>query len=848
MVATISSSTVYSVEADETQIAVGKIEPEFREKIQELKPDGATENVSLIIWLSENQAIMNMSVEDLKIYVPSLLTNEHGASVYGICRALPVIMATVCVDEVESITTYDFFEHVGDGNKRAYLTLDVSRKVIRANSYLEDLGGYNGSGLNTVIIDSGINSTHPDLDDLDDDPDTNDPKVIQEISFVDWNNDGLPDVDPMDNWGHGTHVAGIVAGTGEASGYQYVGVAPGAWLWNYKAFDIDGRHWDHKWQRWVPTIRGERDDIVNAIDNAIAEGADIINLSFAIETGGNGNSDESRAADRAVKNGIVVIACAGNEGPDPQTITSPGDAFDVITVGAIDDNNTQSIDDDVLADASSRGPTGDDRTKPDIMAPGINIIAPMDQGSTFWQTFPELRVGNSYASDSGTSSAAPHVAGIAALILQAHPHWGPKTVKCAIKGTNRLNDNLAPLSANDRGTGIVDTAGALTCGMDLSVEAESGETGGYGDYHAVANLGGSYEIYAQGRPGDAQAVATLKKSFVPDRNISNPAFFFNFYDKGYMETAVFGWANLKAILELWSGETPLFQYESDNIHYIGSYQWISTSCTHEINYTYEGQLLAGENYTIEYGFSTFAHLASADFYYGNHFIAALQLTVISGIGVRNPSFEQRIQLEPGVYGVQCWSNSTPHGWRELKGDANEDRSCNWKDQLLLSLAYGSRRGDSNYDWRVDFNGDGKVDWKDVLILSRDYGATATCKDGSYSWYITRRGVENLTSINLTQWLCDFDVNAMKGKNVTFTFWFKPELVGIVGYAFAKIFYINETGEELISSYKPFLNTTWNILSVTAAIPEDTIAIKVIIHCIGVNYKVRIDKASLSALN
>lgn len=452
---------------------IEEIGSEFWNEIRELKANGTTENVSLIIWLSENQTIMNMTMEDLKIYSASLFAEKHNAIVYCVCRALPVIMATVCIDKVESIATYDFVQHVGNGSERVYLTLNVSKEVVRAGGYFEGVAGYNGSGVNITIIDSGINDVHPDLDDLDDDPNTNDPKVIQEISFVDWNNDNISDVGPMDNLGHGTHVAGIAAGTGETSGYQYVGVAPGAWLWNYKVFEIDHWEWSPHWQRQVPVERGDIDDIVHAIDHAIAEGANIINLSFGVEIGGNGTNDVSMAADHAVANGTVVVVAAGNWGElGNQTITAPGDAFDVITVGAIDDDNTQNINDDDVAVFSSRGPTGDDRTKPDVMAPGVNIIAPMDQGSAIWQTWPEWRAGNFYAELSGTSMATPHVAGVAALILQAHPTWYPwfpENVKHVIMSTARLNDNLTSLTENDRGKGIVDAERAVTWDLESTL-------------------------------------------------------------------------------------------------------------------------------------------------------------------------------------------------------------------------------------------------------------------------------------------------------------------------------------------------------------------------------------------
>jgi subtilisin family serine protease len=189
---------------------VEKLEPKLWNRIQELKANETTDNEALIIWLSENRIITNKSIEGLKTYVSSLLESSHNASVYRICESLPVIMATVSLKEVESIADYEFIDYIYD-NEPGYLALDISKSGIRSSSYFEGIVNYNGSGLSIAIIDTGINIFHPDLDDLDDDPSTNDPKVIQEISFVDWNNDNIADFGPMDNYGHGTHVAGVAA-------------------------------------------------------------------------------------------------------------------------------------------------------------------------------------------------------------------------------------------------------------------------------------------------------------------------------------------------------------------------------------------------------------------------------------------------------------------------------------------------------------------------------------------------------------------------------------------------------------------------------------------------------------
>lgn len=154
--------------------------------------------------------------------------------------------------------------------------------------------GYKGEGINISIIDTGIDANHPDLNDLDDNPATNDPKVILQTSFV-------AGETPADGHGHGTHVAGIAAGTGQASNYQNIGVAPKAWLLNAKSMNSQGS--------------GNDDDIIAAIEWSVNHGAKIISMSI----GGGGPSDGtsllSQEVDWAVKQGVLVTVAAGNDGP-----------------------------------------------------------------------------------------------------------------------------------------------------------------------------------------------------------------------------------------------------------------------------------------------------------------------------------------------------------------------------------------------------------------------------------------------------------------------------------------------------------------------------------------------------
>ena len=307
--------------------------------------------------------------------------------------------------------------------------LNDSREIIQATR-LWDLG-YNGSGIEVAVVDTGIDWTHPDLDDLDDNPETNDPKVIVNVSFVDFDRDGIPDEDPMDYVGHGTHVAGIIAGTGEASDGLFRGIAPGAYLWNVKVLCSMGYgYWD-----WI--IRGVEyatfgpDGIPHSGDEA-----DVISMSL----GGIGtpNDPVSMAVSNAWDYGIVVVVAAGNM-YSYYSIGSPALSPKVITVGATTKDND-------IAYFSSKGPALGFRGDPDIVAPGVYITS----------CVPYDIFGEYYKSFSGTSMATPHVSGAVALLLQAFPDATNDLIKVAL--INSAKD--LGYGAYEQGAGLLDVYGA----------------------------------------------------------------------------------------------------------------------------------------------------------------------------------------------------------------------------------------------------------------------------------------------------------------------------------------------------------------------------------------------------
>jgi subtilisin family serine protease len=278
--------------------------------------------------------------------------------------------------------------------------------------YLWDLG-YNGSGMVIAVVDTGINNTHPDLDDIDDDPATTDPKVIDRVNKISFPYPGYNSGVYDDN-GHGTHCAGIASGTGNASSGMYMGVAPASKLVGVKVLGAYGD--------------GVESSVIDGIEYAVDRGdVDIISLSLGGYSS-NPNDAMSQAVSYAWDNGIIVVCAAGNRGNSGYgTIDSPGHAVKVITVGATDG--------DMVTSWSSKGFTVDSRMKPSVVAPGESIISTLDGMSTIRNQYASQiieGVGGDYVPLSGTSMATPHIAGLSACLLQAFPSSSNDVIKSAI--------------------------------------------------------------------------------------------------------------------------------------------------------------------------------------------------------------------------------------------------------------------------------------------------------------------------------------------------------------------------------------------------------------------------------
>lgn len=315
--------------------------------------------------------------------------------------------------------------------------LDIASQTVNSHS----LWDTNITGKNVVVavLDTGIYE-HPDL--LD--------RIIAFKDLVNQKNS------PYDDNGHGTHVAGDIASNGSQSNYSYRAPAPEANLIGVKVLNKIGS--------------GSLSVVIEGIQWCIEKkdslGIDIINMSLGSQATQSYSEDPvCQAVEAAWKSGIVVCVAAGNEGPESQTIGSPGIDPMIITVGAIDDINTPSTSDDQIASFSSRGPTIDSLIKPDVVSPGTNIVSLRSPGSFLDKQNKNSRVGKWYTSLSGTSMATPICCGVVAQILQIHNNLSPEEIKTLLVSTaNTLN-----LDGNIQGAGVIDAKKAIETTSSVSI-------------------------------------------------------------------------------------------------------------------------------------------------------------------------------------------------------------------------------------------------------------------------------------------------------------------------------------------------------------------------------------------
>ena len=270
--------------------------------------------------------------------------------------------------------------------------------------------GDTGRGVTVAVVDTGVDNL-PDFSG-------------RLVGGVDLTNGNSP---YQDSYGHGTFVAGLIAGNGASSNGQYSGEAPGARLVSVKVAGADGT------THLGTLISG----LQWAVDHRSAYGINVVNVSLGFQSSQSTVNNPLDQAAEAVRNaGITVVSSAGNAGPFNGTVLSPGDDPMVITVGALDDMATPSTADDEMNDFSSVGPTNRDGwAKPDLVTSGRSVVSLAAPGSTIDNNYPSARIGSANFVGSGTSFSAAIASGAAALVLADHPGLTPNQVKARLLGT-----------------------------------------------------------------------------------------------------------------------------------------------------------------------------------------------------------------------------------------------------------------------------------------------------------------------------------------------------------------------------------------------------------------------------
>jgi serine protease AprX len=359
----------------------------------------------------------------------SALTTKHRVQVLRWLDGAAVVAASS--DELDELSADSLYDHLS-GDPMVKVGMSISNQATAADQAragvaggllgIGAISGVNGQGIVVAVVDSGI-SPHAAL--------TN--KVIANVSLV------TGDSSVADKFGHGTHVAGIIAGNTTAAqsvtGLFNGGIAPGVQLVNVRVLGADG------WGRTSDVIAG----IQWVIANRARYNIRVINLSLGHPVMEPSATDPlCEVVADAVRAGIVVVAAAGNDGIAADGsrvlggINSPGNSPMAITVGSLNTWGTAKRDDDTVTTYSSRGPTPfDGAVKPDVAAPGNKIVSLEAYGSRIPAQYSYLhRAGsgtNSYMQLSGTSMAAPIVSGGVALLLQGTPSMGPSQVKMALQ-------------------------------------------------------------------------------------------------------------------------------------------------------------------------------------------------------------------------------------------------------------------------------------------------------------------------------------------------------------------------------------------------------------------------------
>jgi serine protease AprX len=369
-------------------------------------------------------------------------------------------------------------------------SVTVPTNILRQTLGLNNVAtpGGDGDGVVVALIDSGL-SPNADL------------PLSRIAGFYDFTNlaDGQPTQPaPYDEFGHGTHVAGLIGSGGALSNYEHQGVAPGVRFVAMKVLDGQGV--------------GTTSLVIKALEFVIAHNrtlhVKVINLSLGHPIYAPAKYDPLvQAVERAVKAGIVVVVAAGNNGLDQNGdgesgytgINSPANAPSAIAVGAVDTKNTITRDGDVVAAFSSRGPTWfDGFAKPDLVAPGVHLVSDADPSSYLYTNLPNNRQtvnGHPMLDLSGTSMSAPVAAGVAALVLDANADLTPNTVKGILEYTAIRIPDADYLT---QGAGEVNAGGAVALASAIDADARTNSWWLQTGVPGYTTIGGTAHPWSEG--------------------------------------------------------------------------------------------------------------------------------------------------------------------------------------------------------------------------------------------------------------------------------------------------------------------------------------------------------------
>jgi serine protease AprX len=415
-------------------------------------------------------------------------------------KALPIVngfAASVPASALAALRANAAVHAVTDNSKVSFASVNYDSNV--ASNFAKTTGattawaaGKLGDGVGVAVIDTGVSDMNDFSGRL-----VHGPDLSGEFSVV-------------DNFGHGTVMAGLIGGSGADSetnaGGAYVGVAPHAKIVSVKAAGRNGAtdvSTMLQAMHWVAAYKSQYN-------------IRVLNLSWGTMSTADPASDPlNYAVERLWKLGIVVVVSAGNAGPNNGTITKPGDDPIVLTVGAYDDKGNTNAADDAIPSWSSRGPTAQGVSKPDVVAPGRTLIATRSFGSAAEVENPSALVSPSYIKGSGTSEAAAVTSGVVALLLQAHPEWTPDKVKKALRSTATPLDgipsrqqgqgrvNLAAATAATPGNGATQVISANGLG---SLESSRGPVHVYSDCLADGTMDliqGEIDVFCNAWNGNA---------------------------------------------------------------------------------------------------------------------------------------------------------------------------------------------------------------------------------------------------------------------------------------------------------------------------------------------------------